>query len=115
MSYALERIEHLAYELEVTKRALAQARERELQYGNTMGRIACLVAGGHNNISDEACIAAIAGLAKVSRAAAALAAEGEEYALDSGLCRAAPNSYWEDLDAALEEAEFAMLGIAVAP
>lgn len=42
-------------------------------------------------------------LRRVEKAAQALADEGQEYDFDDiGLGRGAPNSYWEDLDEALD-------------
>lgn len=44
-------------------------------------------------------------LCRIARAAQALADEGQEYEFDDiGLGRAVPNSYWEDLDDALDDA-----------
>jgi class 3 adenylate cyclase len=72
---------------------------------NVMGRIAVACFGDANNVPDEQCVAAVERLARVAIAARALAAQAEEYELDCGLGRGAPNSWWEDLDEALDEDE----------
>ena len=51
---------------------------------------------------DPAREAEVERLAKIEKAARELSANAEEYALDCGLGRGAPNSYWEDLDEALD-------------
>ena len=108
MSSTLDRIEQLAYELQVSKQALLQAQEAAkkmtFQYEmhcNAMGRLAVAAFGAHNNVSDDEVVRKIE---RIVRAARALAEEGQEYAFDDlGLGRGAPNSFWEDLDDAIDE------------
>jgi hypothetical protein len=79
--------------------ALADAAMR----GNVMGRIAIALFGDANNVDDETCVAEVKRWLAIVRAAQALSDEGQEYAFDDiGLGRGAPNSYWEDLDEALD-------------
>lgn len=72
--------------------------------GNVLGRIAVLVLGNDNNVPDENVVLAVQRAMKVVSAARVLANEGQEYSFDDiGLGRGAPNSYWEDLDDALDD------------
>lgn len=100
----------LRHRLSVTEEALRQAQNAaihstqiELSRANILGRIAIALFGMQNNVSDEACAEEAARVARIAAAAQALANEAQEYNFDDiGLGRGAPNSYWEDLDDALE-------------
>lgn len=101
------------HELSIARHALLQAQNaakdllaRDLMRGNTFGRISEALFGAANNVSDEACVTAVKRFARIVTAAKSLADEAQEYSFDDiGLGRGAPNSYWEDLDEALDQVD----------
>lgn len=126
--FSQHQLQALIHDLDVVKNSLFQAQEAakdqsdrlraaELERGNIMGRIAVYLLGDQNNVTDEWVVATAAEigrrlraaeaevdrLRKIEMAAAALSDEAQEFSFDEfGLGRAAPNSYWEDLDEALD-------------
>lgn len=109
----LKELINLKHELSIARNALLQAQDaakdllaRDLMRGNTFGRIAEALFGAANNVSDEACVAEVKRFARIVTAAKSLADEAQEYSFDDiGLGRGAPNSYWEDLDEALDQVD----------
>lgn len=109
----LKELIDVKHELSIARHALLQAQNaakdllaRDLMRGNTFGRISEALFGAANNVSDEACVTAVKRFARIVTAAKSLADEAQEYSFDDiGLGRAAPNSYWEDLDEALDQVD----------
>ena len=109
----LKELSQVKHELSIARHALLQAQNaakdilaRDLMRGNTLGRISEALFGAANNVSDEACVAEIKRFARIVTAAKALTDEAQEYSFDDiGLGRGAPNSYWEDLDEALDQVD----------
>lgn len=109
----LKELIDVKHELSITRHALLQAQNaakdllaRDLMRGNTFGRISEALFGAANNVSDEACVTAVKRFARIVTAAKSLADEAQEYSFaDIGLGRGAPNSYWEDLDEALDQVD----------
>lgn len=86
--------------LRAAREEIVRLRSEQQERDNVMGRIAIAAFGANNNRSDAECVERIE---RVFTALRELVANAEEYELDCGLGRGAPNSYWEDLDDALDD------------